>query len=336
MDKQVTVNFSPKTILVLAGAVLILWLAYFLKDILVLFLIAFIIATAIKPLVDLAEKKNIPRTLSIVIVYALMVLFIYGLIRLIIPPISTQATQIIDNRQEIAIRITGYLSNAPAGIKNLIHTFTDDLPTRLGHYTSGSVIDNALGVFSGLLGFLTIFVISFYLLLEKNSMEDFIEENWLFGSKDRIKRIYRKISTKVSLWIRGQVILSGAIGILTYVGLSVLGIDFALTLAIIAGLTEILPVIGPIIGAVPAVIIAFAISPIMAFWVAILYLGIQQFESQILTPQIMKRAVGLSPASVIFTLLVGAKLLGILGVLIAVPVASSLVVIFEELKKKEK
>lgn len=336
MEKQITVNFSPKTVFVVAASIILLWLAYFLKDILILFVLAFIISTAIKPTVDNLEKRKVPRVVSIFLIYTLIVLFFFGFFRLIIPPISSQTSQLINNRQLIANEINEAFSKAPQTLRAPINTFINSLPERVGRYTSNSVVDNALGVFSGLLGLLTVFVVSFYLLLERTSIEDFINDNWHWPSKEKVKRIVRKITLKVSLWVRGQLILSAAIGVLTFIGLYILGVDFALTLAVIAAVTEIIPVIGPLLGAIPAILIAFAISPIKALWVALLYLGIQQFESQALTPQIMKKVVGLSSVTVIFALLVGAKLLGILGVLIAVPVASAVTVIFEELRKKEK
>lgn len=336
MDKQVTVNFSPKTVFVIAASVILIWVAFFLRDILVLFLLSFVIAIGLKPLVDFLEKKKVPRFVSVLVLLLLVISSIYILIRLIIPPITIQVEQIIQNRHEIGLRLNSYLSTAPVGVKNLITDYTTNLPDKLARYTSGSMALNVLGVFSGLLGFITVLVISFYLLLEKGSFEDVIEKNWIWGSKERAKRIFRKISLKVSLWMRGQLLLSGSIGILTFVGLSVLGIPYALTLSLVAALSELLPLVGPFLGAIPAVLIAFTISPIMALWVALLYLLIQQFESQLLAPQIMKRVVGLSAVTTIFALLVGAKLLGILGVLMAVPVASSIMVIIEELRKKEK
>jgi predicted PurR-regulated permease PerM len=113
-----------------------------------------------------------------------------------------------------------------------------------------------------------------------------------------------------------------------------MGIEYAVPLALIAAFTELLPYVGPWIGAIPAVIVALAMSPIMALWVALLYLGIQQFENHVLVPQVMKRTIGLSPVIIIFSLLVGAKLLGILGVLIAVPVAAMIALVVEEIKKK--
>lgn len=334
MDRKLTFDFSFRTVFTVIFTLGVVWLLFYIRDILVLFFIAFILGTALEPAVNWFEKKKIPRWLSILGFYALIGFFLYTLVRLIVPPMTQQVQHLIDSRQILADRISGYFSNAPESVKKGILDFTNNLPARIAEFSTGRLVPNVLGVFSGILGFLTVFVATFYLLLERNGIENALEGYWPEKSREKVIRIFKRMSLKMSLWVRGQVILSGAIGLLTFIGLSLLRVDYALTLALIAAVTELLPVVGPYIGALPAIVIALSISPALALWVAVLYLGIQQFEAQVLVPQVMKRAVGLSPVTIIFSLLVGAKLLGFLGVIIAVPVASAISVLFESLNKR--
>lgn len=336
MNKKITVDFSVRTVLVVVLSFALIWLVYYLKDIIVLFFVAFVLTTALEPAVDFFEKKKIPRWLTILGLYIFIFSLIYFLFRLIIPPIMIQARHLIENREQIIGSLNHYLDQTPDKVRGAIVDYSNTLPDLLSQYsTSNQVMTNILGVFSGILGVITIFVVSFYLLLEKNTVENFIADYWPFRSRKRAVVVFKQIVAKVSLWARAQLMLSGSIGIFTYLGLTILGMPYALTLSLIAAVTELLPVIGPVIGAVPAIIIAFTISPIVAFWVAILYLGIQQLENHILIPQVMKRVVGLSPVAIIFAILVGAKLLGVLGVIMAVPVASAVSVLLQSIGKKE-
>ena len=334
-DKRITVEFSVKTVFIAALSLIFIWLIYFLKDVLVLFIIAFIFATALEPAVDWFQAKKIPRWVGILFIYLLVSLVIYTLIRLIIPPVTNQINQLVENRQMIAKRVTEYISHTPETVKKPVFDFAARFPERVTTFSSANAFDSALGIFSGLFGAFTVFVVTFYLLLEKGTMEGVIDDFWPSRSKEKASLIFRKIALKINLWLRAQLILSTAIGLLIFIGLTFLRVDYALTLALFAALTELLPLIGPYIGAIPAVIVAFTISPLTALWVLILYIGIQNFESHVLIPNVMKRAVGLSPVAIIFALLVGAKLLGILGLLMAVPVASAVAILIEEYKKRE-
>lgn len=336
MDKRITVEFSVKTVFIVALSLIFIWLIYFLKDVLVLFIIAFIFATALEPAVDWLGSKKIPRWVGILMIYLLVGLAIFTLIRLIVPPTSAQIQQGLANRHQIAEKLTNYFSHTSPEIQNAFQRYASTIPERLSGFSSSSVFENALGIFSGIFGAFTMLVVTFYLLLERGTMEQAIDDFWPSHTKERASLVFRKIALKISLWLRAQLILSGSVGLITFIGLLFLHIEYALPLALFASLTELLPLVGPYIGAIPALIIAFTVSPLAALWVLVLYVGIQNFESHVLVPNVMKRAVGLSPVAIIFALLVGAKLLGILGLLMAVPVASAVAILIEEYKKREK
>jgi predicted PurR-regulated permease PerM len=336
MERRINFDISLKSVITVAVALLLVGILYYVRDILILFLIAFVLATALEPLIDWFESKKVPRILTMAVIYSLFGLFIYIMIRSLIPPINDQITNLTSNRQVIVERINTYLSHMPIGVRNGFSDFVTALPDKLAGFQTGSLVTSVFGVVTGLLAALTVLVTTFYLLLEKNVMEKAIKTFWPADTEVRALSVFKRITEKISLWARGQIILSSSVGLLTFIGLSVLRFEYALVLAVVAGFMDIIPFIGPTITLVIGVALAFAYSPIYALWVAILFLGVQQFEAHVLVPQIMKRAVGISPVLIIFAILIMGKLLGIVGVLIAVPVAAILVVLVEEMNKKGK
>jgi predicted PurR-regulated permease PerM len=335
VEKKITFDFSLKNVFIIFLTLFLAWLLFYLRDIIVLFFIAFILGTALEPAVDYFQKKKVPRWTTALVFYLLLGLGLYFLVRLIVPPMSAEVQSLAEQRDELAGFLNGLVENLPANTREALTSYIDQLPSRVGELTSAGIISNVLGVFSGLLGVVTVFVVTFYLLLERAAVEKTILAYWPEKTRSKAMRVFKKMSVKMSLWVRGQLILSGVVGILTFIGLTILGVEYALTLALIAAVTELLPIIGPFIGAAPAILIALSASPTLALWVMLLYFGIQQFESQVLVPMVMKKAVGLSPIIIIFSLLVGARLLGFIGIIIAVPVASAISVLLDYMKDKK-
>lgn len=335
MDRKISFDFSLKSIFSIALTIIVIALLFYIRDILVLLLFSFILSTALKPLIDFFEKKHVPRLLSIAAIYLSVALIFYSLVRLMIPPLSAQLNQLVSSRQEIARRIIEYFSHLPLSVRESIQAGVNKLPDKITEVFSSAIIPNVLGVFSGLLGLVTVLVSAFYLLLEKNAVEKAIKAFWPIKSEKLALELYEKIVQKISFWARGQIILSTSVGFLVYFGLLVLRFDYALLMALTAAVLDVFPIIGPAIMVLVGFLLAFATSPILSLWVVILLIAIQQFEANVLAPQIMKKAVGIPPVLIIFSILIGAKLLGFVGVIIAVPVASAVLVILETLHKKE-
>jgi predicted PurR-regulated permease PerM len=168
------------------------------------------------------------------------------------------------------------------------------------------------------------------LLLDKNGIHLFIKSTISPDQQEPVLSLMKKISEKVGRWFRGQMILGGIIGVLELIGLLIIGAPYALTLAIISAVMEIVPTIGPLIAGTIAVLVTLSVSPLKALLVFILYLVIQQAENSFIVPKVMQKAVGLSPVIIILAILTGAKLLGIVGAILAVPIAASLSVIVQE------
>lgn len=310
-----------KFILVIFG----LWLFYLTRDIAVMFFIVLIFVAALSPIVD-KLSKYMPRFLVVLLLALLFIGFFVAFGFLVIPPLVAEIKALAINLPVLSVKF-GPLYHA---VQSSISTYQDMLinaSSQIGRVTSG-IFSTTIGLISGVFTFITIVILSFYMLLEK-SEENFIFNLFEESKRDRVKLIIKKISTKLGQWLRSQFFLMLTVGALYGIALSILGVPFALVLALWGGLTEVIPYLGPWLGVIPAVLIAFTISPWTALIVLIVYFVIQQLESTILVPRIMGKAVGLSPVIVILAMLAGAKLMGIIGVIVAVPVAATLSVILQ-------
>jgi predicted PurR-regulated permease PerM len=197
---------------------------------------------------------------------------------------------------------------------------------------TGNAVDITVTVFENIIALVSLIVVSLYMILDRQKVEHFAT-SFFAAHQEKAQTILRRVENKLGAWLRGQIVLSLLIGASVYIGLTLLGIPYALPLAIITGILEIVPMIGPIISAIPAVIIAFTISPVDALIVIGLYIVIQQLEGHLVVPQVMKRAVGLNPLLVILAISIGGRLLGIGGALLAVPIAVVFQIIAEEVLK---
>ncbi|MCL4367406.1 AI-2E family transporter [Patescibacteria group bacterium] len=315
MNKRVDISY--RTVVFITIFFLLLWILFLIRDIILLLFVAFIFMSAISPLVERLVKIRIPRPLAILICF----IFIVGAFILMVTFGFTPLINQIAGLSEKLADIIGTLVNSKFVDQSIINQELSSL--------SHQVINFTVGLFENLIGFVSVVVMTFYLLLDREKIEG--KTIGLFtGNQEKVQRLIRKIEYKLGAWLRGQLILSALIGILSYTGLRILGIENALPLAILAGFLEVVPVIGPIISAIPAILLALTISPFTAALVALLYLAIQQLEGHIVVPQVMKRAVGLNPLLVILAISVGGRLLGIAGALLAVPIAVVIQVIIEE------
>ena len=187
-----------------------------------------------------------------------------------------------------------------------------------------------IGVAGGILGLLTILILTFYLLVEAGSLRQFLLQFFPARNRGRVDAAARDITTKVSAWLGGQLFLAGIIGTTSAVGLWLLGIPFFYVLALISGIGELIPIVGPVLAAIPAVAVAATVSLKKVLLVVIFFVVQQQIENHVLVPKVMSRQVGVSAVTVITALLIGGKLLGIPGAILAVPTAAILQVLFTE------
>lgn len=316
------VDISYKTIVFITIFFLLLWMIYLIRDIILLFFVAFIFVSALTPFVKKLLGFRFPKVLAVFLPLFSMVAVIVALLTIGFTPLISQTSNLSQRLADILAMLLQ---------SNLIDQSV--INQELSNF-SHQIVGLTLGVFENLIAVVSIIVVTFYFLLDREKIEN--KTATLFGDKgERVQKLISRIEDKLGAWLRGQLVLSALIGVMVYVGLMILGIEFALPLAIIAALFEVIPILGPIISAIPAIIIALTISPVMAGIVAGLYLAIQQIEGHIVVPQVMKRAVGLNPLLVILSVAVGGRLLGIGGALLAVPIAVVIQVVLEEILKPQ-
>jgi len=187
-----------------------------------------------------------------------------------------------------------------------------------------------VSVFSNVVSILSVLVLSFYFLLYRSKLNDQLA--FVFGEdrKVQVGKIIDEIEMNLGSWARGEIILMFFVGLLIYIGLLILGIPFALPLAIIAGILEIVPVLGPNIAAIPAIIIGLTISPLMALAVAALCFLVQQLENYLLVPRIMEKSVGVNPIITLISLTIGYKMMGIVGIILSIPLFLTIKILVKE------
>lgn len=317
------IDISSKTVFFIVGFLLSLWILFKILDIILIFFVAFILMSALSPLSDRLRNFGFPHVLAVILVFFTFVGLLVTLITLGLTPLVAQTSHLFQRLADASELLLQTNLIDAALIKQELSN------------ASGQLVSITVDIFKNFISLVSILVITIYMMLDRDKIEYYGISLFLEQHRERAKNILRLIEDKLGAWLRGQAILSLLIGVLVYFGLLALGVEFALPLAILAALLEVVPVIGPIISAIPAVLLALTVSPIIALMVTGLYLAIQQVEGHLVVPQVMKRAVGLNPLLVILAVSVGGRLLGIGGALLAVPIAVVIQLILQEALKAD-
>ena len=313
-----SVTLTPSIVVFTVCFLLLLYFLYFIRSIVLLMFLSFVLMTALHPTVRLLERKlRVPRTVAISLVYVGLLLLLALALLIVVPPLAEQIQAlIINNNLPFLKPIQDDLKNFKFNLLEL-----DSLMSSLGSSVT-TVMSIITSAFSGLIAFFTFLVASFYMMLDREHLYKRVA--WLTKDKQHLqlaKEFVDSVELQLGGWVRGQLILMLVIGVITYVGLLLLSVPYALPLALLAGLLEILPNLGPTIAAVPAVILGFVTGgPILGVIVILFSVIIQQIENNFIVPKIMKDNVDVSPLATIVTIIVGLELGGVFGALIAVPV----------------
>lgn len=339
--KDVSFTITTGTIvrvILFAALAALLW---HLRELALIVLTSIVIASAIEPAAKGLIKYHVPRVVAVLGVYSLFFGIFFSIVFFLLPPVLDETSLLLaslpsyletigatDALTEDAILETRSLINGVS----LAET-TRDLNTFLSGLSSNFLSAMSI-IFGGAVSFILIIVFSFYFAVNERGIEEFLRVITPIKHEDYILDLWRRTQAKIGLWMQGQFLLAVLIGVLTYLGLSILGIQYALVLAVIAGVMELIPVFGPLLAAIPAVAISFANGGLaIALVVVALYLIIQQFENHLIYPLVVTKVVGVPPLLVILALLVGANLAGILGILLSVPVAAALQELFADIEK---
>lgn len=302
--------------------------------IIILLLAGFLLAYLLGPVVDRLERTRIPRIAAILVVYLVIVGVVATAIVLLIGPLTAQ----LQDLNKTLPTLVGTKSGAPSGIDSFFkeHGIPLDvagLQIRLGEYVSSagtSLLGSTLGIVAGLVSFVTdiflILAITFYLLLDGRSMHTRALRLLPVVARERWFFVEATLNRVIGGYIRGQILVALTVGFAAGAGSALLGVQYALVIGLLAFLFEFIPLVGPVLGMVPAVLIALFQSPGLALWVVVYFIILQQVESNVIVPRVSGHAVGLHPLGVLLALLAGVELGGLGGALLAVPVAGVLYV----------
>lgn len=320
------IEVSHKTIIFVVLLLLSLGLVFILRDLILELFVALLLMTILSPMVETLSKYKIPRPLSVLFTYILVVGSLVGVFSLIIPTVIEQTESFINVLPTYLANI-GITSAISSGVLNALISNAGSAPSAIFRFTF-SIVNNIVAI-------LAVLVFAFYMLVSRDKLED--QLGFFFGEekKKELGDIIDRLEKKLGGWARGELILMFAIGLATYIGLSLIGIPYALPLAILGGILEIVPILGSILAAIPSILIGVGISPLTGVGVAALTFLIHQLEGYVLVPKIMEKSVGVSPLVTLISLAVGARLAGIVGAIISVPVVITLQILAKKYLVRE-
>jgi predicted PurR-regulated permease PerM len=363
LDRKFNISISSGTVIKTLIILLLAFLLYKMLDLVLVVLTAIVIASAIEPLIRWFGQYKINRLFAVIITYLCIVIVFSGLLYFFIPPVLDEASNLLSNAPKYLDSVTLWnplndsklietskvaqdISNGLASGKQVIGDISSgsinasvfgDLINKfkdLTSSTSDGIIGLASGIFGGVFSSILIIVLSFYLAAQEGGVEKFLKIITPLKKEAYIIDLWKRSQRKIGAWMQGQLLLGVVVGVLVYLGLTILGVQNALVLAVLAGTLEIIPYFGPILSAIPAIIFGFMGGGItMALIVLCLFIIIQQFENHLIYPLVVKKVVGVSPIIVILALIIGGKLAGFLGIILSIPVTSALMEFIDDVQK---
>ncbi len=321
-----TITVSTGTILRVLVLFLFIWFLYVVRDAVLLVILSVVLAAALDPFVNDLEKVYIPRWAGVLFIYVLALGLVAGSVYLVVPPFVEQVQNISHNLPEFTKNLSDKLLAVQSSYgeqfipADSISKIIGVVSEKIGGI-GGNVVSVASTFFGAVVTLIFVFVLTFYLLVERDALKTFVADIVPKQYEDTFVNATREVKSRIGRWFKGQLFLSLAIFVLTLVALEVLGVKYALTFALIAGITEIVPYLGPVLGAIPAVLITLLIDPFKALLVFIVYIVVQQLENHLIVPKVMARSVGLNPVIIVIAIMLGVRLAGIPGIVLAIPMA---------------
>jgi len=341
MNESKTINISTNTILRIILILLFLVFIYVLRNVIILFIFALIIASAVAPAVGFLEKIKIPRVIGTLLIYILLTAIAALLIALVFPTIARNVKDLASSLPDYIDTLSEKfqsLKNASSKYEVIVNKLQDYLST-IGDAlkeVGSNIFSSAVSFFGGIFSFFLVVVMSFYISVQKGGVQRVLTAIMPINYRDYILNLWERAQKKLGRWLQGQLFLAILVGVLVYISLSLLGVRYALLLGIISGILELFPYVGPVLAAIPGIILGFLQSPIFGLWVLIVYVVIQQIESYIIAPLVMGKVVSLNPIVVILALLIGERLGGVLGMVLSVPLAAVFGELLRDMLKKRK
>jgi predicted PurR-regulated permease PerM len=362
-EKNFSINITSSTIIKTLVILILAFMLYQLMDLVLVVLTAVVIASAVEPILNWFSHYKVRRLFAVIITYICIVLVFSGLLYFFIPPVLREASNLLNNAPQYLSSITLWnplnndaivqtsqvasgISDGIVGSRQLISGISSgniktsalgDLITRFQGLTSNvsdGIINVASSIFGGAFSFILIIVLSFYLAVQEGGVEKFLKIITPVKNEAYVVDLWKRSQRKIGYWMQGQLLLGVVVGVLVYLGLMILGVQNALVLAVLAGVLEIIPVFGPILSAIPAILFGFMGGGLTTGLLVLgLFVIIQQFENHLIYPLVVKKVVGVSPIIVILALIVGGKFAGFLGILLSVPITAALMEFINDVQK---
>ncbi len=338
-------------------------LLFYIRDIILVVLTAVVIASAVEPLTVWLGKYKIARLPAVLGTYVLFSAVFIGIFYFFVPSLLSDTSQFLRAVPTILDSVPGSLAvkTDPDTVRqgaDLAQSLSRGITEGVAHPSSFSAVftdlssvlssfangfwDNISAVFGGIVSFILIVVLSFYLAVQEDGIGSFLRVVTPERYESYVLGLWKRAQKKIGLWIQGQILLAVLVGFLVYLSLTILGVKNAIFLAVLAALFETIPLFGPIISAIPGIALAYAAGTFFtapgltsALCIAGVYLIIQQFENHLFYPLVVKKIVGVPPMLVILALIIGAELAGFLGLLLSVPLAATLMEFFGDMEKRK-
>lgn len=307
------------TVFFLLGLVLI-WL---IRDLIFSLFIAFIIMSALKPAVKFFQKKGIPRGVSAAIIYIFFIAIIINIFTIILPPLVNESVSLFKTMPRILQTLFPNLGN----IVNISSLF-QYVPNITNQF-----IKLVGGIFSNTLFIISTLFFGFYFLLEEELVKKTVIHFGLEAKAKRVTNFFDQVEIRLNAWFWGELVLMIIVGLMSFIGFTIIGLKYTIALAVLAGLLEVVPNLGPTLSAVPAVLVGLSQSYPLGLITLAVSILVQQLENNLIVPVVMKKAVGLNPIVTLVALVVGGKVGGILGILLAIPAALVLETLMMEIIK---
>ncbi len=318
-------EITPRTIILGLIAVATAWVLVQIRVAVLAVFIALIFGLALDPLVVKLKKIRVPRPIGVFLVFFFFLAVLLGLLAYGFTPMVNQIGKFIVNLPQFLGPILNSLGPLP---------FAAELQQQLvsqATLLSANILTVAGSLVSNVLFLIIVLFLTFYFLLDWENLKARLAGVLNPRAQARVRRIIESMEKHLGGWLRGQLLLMIVVGVLVYLGLFALGVEYALPLAVIAGLFEVIPTIGPVLSAVPAILVGFGTSFGLGIWILVLYVVVQQLENSLIVPNVMGRAVGFSPLTTLLIVFAGAQLFGIGGAILSIPVAILLTVLGKDL-----
>ncbi len=369
---RLTINITPGSFLKGILIILLFWFLFYVKDIVLVVLTAVVLASGLEPLIEWFKKIKVNRLPAAIISYLCLFALIAGIVFFFVPEILNETSSFLQGLpkyfdtttlwnplninssdivlpQKIVDNLSTGINNPTQLVKNISESqlkigttntlgladLISGIQTLVSNTSSGFVKIVSV-IFGGLLSFILIIVLSFYLLVQEDGVTKFLGLITPIKHETYVVDLWKRSQKKIGGWMQGQLLLGILVAVILYMGLMILGIKNALLFAVFSGVLEIIPVFGPIISSIPAILAAFISGGLTAALLVVgLYIIVQQFESHLIYPVVVRKIVGVSPIVVILALIVGAKLAGFLGIILSVPLVSALMELVDDIEKQK-